>query len=215
MISYPETIKAGFAAEKRGDKRRAAELFESAGRLTDSLVEKAKAMQLAGINLRGYGAILDSNIRFTSAYQLACAAKQPSLADAIRRDWAMLRIDQDDFDGALMMLRAAKRGQEDRGEPTESACTESFIGRVYLGQGDRNRAMMTFANADHGLKTKLDWRLNNVIWWMKSCSPGGRLFLAPRAIWLAFRSGFPRRAAEALIILVGGNRLYEFLKKVA
>ena len=214
-MDYQERIDQALHAERCGFKGLAAEHFDAAAAATDDHVSKAEALQLAGVIWRSTGAHQESESRFAAAYRLASLAQQPCLADAILRDWAMLRADQGNLEEARYKLLAARSAQLQRGELLETACTEGFLGRVHWLQGQRAEALSLFASADRGLASKPDWRLNNAIWWMKACGPGGRLILAPQAIWLAFRSGVPRRAAEALIILVGGNRLYERLKKVA
>lgn len=210
---YQEYVAAGLYAEKCGHKEEAAEKFLNAAAVADDLTLKAEALRLAGVNFRSCGVLDRSDQLLETALDLSRGV--PKLYDAILRDLGMLRIAQGETDEALRLLYTSRNNQLARHDPQEAACTIGIIARAYWRQGKHSQARRAFARADQGLTEKLDWRLNNIIWWMKACGLGGRLFLAPRAIWLAFRSGFPRRAAEALIILVGGNRLYEFLRKVA
>jgi len=210
---YQEYVAAGLYAEKCGHKEEAAEKFLNAAAVADDLTLKAEALRLAGVNFRSCGVLDRSDQLLETALDLSRGV--PKLYDAILRDLGMLRIAQGETDEALRLLYTSRNNQLARHDPQEAACTIGIIARAYWRQGKHSQARRAFARANQGLTEKLDWRLNNVIWWMKACGPGGRLILAPQAIWLAFRSGFPRRAAEALIILVGGNRLYERLKKVA
>ena len=212
MLTYDELNASAFDAERHGYKRLAAQRFDAAAAATDDHVSKAEALQLAGVNWRSTGAHQESDSRFAAAYRLASLAQQPCLADAILRDWAMLRADQGNLEEARYKLLAARSAQLQRGELLETACTEGFLGRVHWLQGQRAEALSLFASADRGLASKPDWRLNNAIWWMKACDFWGRLVLAPRTITLAYQSGYRRRATEALALLVGGNRLYDRLR---
>ena len=52
------------------------------------------------------------------------------------------------------------------------------------------------------------YELNNLIWLMKVTHPLRRQLLLFRALWLAVRTRYRRRAVEALLIAVS-PRLYE------
>ena len=135
------------------------------------------------------------------------------LLSTVERDWAMLKLAQGDYNTAISLLNDALNTQETLRNPREAGCTRGFLARVLWQSGRNASARRLFARADRELKDKPDWRLNNAIWWMKASSSLRRLIIGPRAIWLAYSSGFRRRAAEAVIIMVGGNRLYERLKR--
>lgn len=62
-------------------------------------------------------------------------------------------------------------------------------------------ARYMFYVADDELRGKHDlYELNNLLWFMKVYYWYGRWYRLPRAIWLALRTGYHRRALEALLI---------------
>lgn len=225
MKTYDELMAEGLGLEQLGDRREAAIVFDQAADCAPDIYGLVSAKQRAGINYRcaGQSYFEVSLSRFSEAFTVATKPLQEHdkdsrmmlLLSTVERDWAMLKLAQGDYNTAISLLNDALNTQETLRNPREAGCTRGFLARVLWQSGRNASARRLFARADRELKDKPDWRLNNAIWWMKASSPLRRLIIGPRAIWLAYSSGFRRRAAEAVIIMVGGNRLYERLKRAA
>jgi tetratricopeptide (TPR) repeat protein len=225
MKTYDELMTKGLGLEQLGDRREAAIVFDQAADCAPDIYGLVSAKQRAGINYRCAGqSDFDVSLTcFSEAFDVATKYLQAHdkdnrmmlLLSTVERDWAMLYLAQGNCDTAGSLLNDALKTQVALRNPREAGCTRGFLARVLWQSGRSAIACQLFAQADRELKDKPDWRLNNAIWWMKASSPLRRLIIGPRAIRLAYRSGFRRRAAEAVIIMVGGNRLYERLKRAA
>ena len=98
-------------------------------------------------------------------------------------------------------------------EPVEAAASDGFYGRALFIRGDRRAAVRVLERANFCLVGKSDtYELNNLIW-LARASVVGRIAHARRARELARRTNQPIRWKEYLVILIGGDHLYRFVKK--
>lgn len=205
------SIERAQAFEQAHDNTVAAELFES---LAKELNRPDLANQ-AAINWRLAKNYERAHAAFNEAYRQSLLSGDTSLADRVRRDKAMLLLEQEAFDDAATMLEASRQSQQVAGEKLEAAVTLGFIARVTLRQGDVHLAQSELRQVDNELRGQHDvYELNNLIWLLKVERPPRRLALMIRTIRLAGKTGYRHRAVEAGLITIS-PRLYGWVRSRA
>ncbi len=133
----------------------------------------------------------------------------PALRARAQRDKAMLYVEEERYDEAEKLLSAARGEYDASYNWVEFWCTRGFEARVFYAQGKHALAREHLHSADHGLRGQHDlYELNNLVWLMKVVNPIHRQLLLCRALRLALRTGYHRRALEALLIAISPH-LYE------
>lgn len=118
------------------------------------------------------------------------------------RDKAMLLTELGRTYEARKLLADAMFRQNWSGSATEYAATSGYVGRTHLADGKVADASYWLADADAQLRGKNDlYELNNLIWLMKVAGVR-RVLMLPRAVKLAFRTGYRRRGLEAGLITI-------------
>lgn len=205
--------------EQEGDHEGAAEQFiKNALGLEDE--EAVPFWNQAAINFRlaGENSWGSSHEFFRLAFE---STDDQELLGRISRDWAMLFLDQATFcqkrilfeeaeayfNKAADLLRSAMAYQACSG--MEYAVTVGFMGRLELLRDEKSQARQHLRHAQDILHKKHDvYELNNLIWLLKSEKLLGRLRRLPRAVQLAAKTGYHRRATEACLITIS-PKLYE------
>lgn len=199
--------------EKRGENLAAAEAYERAVKqLPDGDDEALGYINQAAINYRLAGDGRLGARYWAKAHELfdrvIADTGNPALRARAQRDKAMLLMEQQCYTEALALLRLARQHYTRARDEVEDAATCGFIGRVeYL---DGQNGLLNLMLADKVLRRGDNrvYELNNLIWLMKVTHPLRRQLLLFRALWLAVRTGYRRRAVEALLIAIS-PRLYD------
>ena len=199
--------------EKRGENLAAAEAYERAVKqLPDGDDEALGYINQAAINYRLAGDGRLGARYWAKAHELfdrvIADTGNPALRARAQRDKAMLLMEQQCYTEALALLRLARQHYTRARDEVEDAATCGFIGRVeYL---DGQNGLLNLMLADKVLRRSDNrvYELNNLIWLMKVTHPLRRQLLLFRALWLAVRTGYRRRAVEALLIAIS-PRLYD------
>lgn len=200
--------------EKHGENLAAAKSYEKAAKALSYEGDEALGyLNQAAINYRLAGDGRFDDPYWVKAHELfdrvIAEAQEGELRNRARRDKAMLCLEEEHYDQARKLLRIADVELATDRNWVELHCTQGFQGRVYYEQGLRGLALFYLHVADHGLRGKHDlYELNNLIWRMKVVNPIYRQLLLCRALRLAVRTGYRRRAAEALLIAIS-PRLYD------
>lgn len=205
--------------EKRGQNKRAALIYQDAfidiSDESDQYIDqRIEAKKQAGINYRLSGDRKNAHCLLDQAYRLALIHGKIHIAYIIRRDKAMLLINEEAMDDAKSFLDASYESQIQYGESVEAAATAGFIARWYFLKGDVYTARTYGFVAHQGLQGQHPaYELDNLIWRMKMSGLRERFSIFLRVVWLVKKTGYKRRAVEAIILLIGGNRLYQFARK--
>ena len=213
---YQELMTSAAGHERLGRHRDAAqEALRALVRVEVGSIEWRLAMHLAAINFRLAREWDQSRTCFK---QLLASLPVGSLERRrVLRDYSMLLVDMGELETALVMIGPVCCVQSNDLNTTEYGASVSIRARIYALKGDVDRALEDFEEADRLIRTSDGpvnhvYRLNNMVWWMKYCSPIDRLRLALIGAFLALRTSYTRRLVEVLILAVGGNQLYERLR---
>ena len=199
--------------EKHGENLAAAKSYEKAAKALSYEGDEALGyLNQAAINYRLAGDGRFDDPYWAKAHELfdrvIADTGNPALRARAQRDKAMLLMEQQCYTEALALLRLARQHYTRARDEVEDAATCGFIGRVeYL---DGQNGLLNLMLADKVLRRGDNrvYELNNLIWLMKVTHPLRRQLLLFRALWLAVRTGYRRRAVEALLIAIS-PRLYD------
>ena len=199
--------------EKRGENLAAAKSYEQAAEALSYEDDEALGyLNQAAINYRLAGDGRLGARYWAKAHELfdrvIADTGNPALRARAQRDKAMLLMEQQCYTEALALLRLARQHYTRARDEVEDAATCGFIGRVeYL---DGQNGLLNLMLADKVLRRGDNrvYELNNLVWLMKVVNPIHRQQLLCRALRLAVRTGYRRRAAEALLIAIS-PRLYD------
>lgn len=200
--------------EKHGENLAAAKSYEKAAKALSYEGDEALGyLNQAAINYRLAGDGRFDDPYWVKAHELfdrvIAEAQEGELRNRARRDKAMLYVEEERYDEAEKLLSAARGEYDASYNWVEFWCTRGFEARVFYAQGKHALAREHLHSADHGLRGKHDlYELNNLVWLMKVVNPIHRQQLLCRALRLAVRTGYRRRAAEALLIAIS-PRLYD------
>ena len=200
--------------EKHGENLAAAKSYEKASKALSYEGDEALGyLNQAAINYRLAGDGRFDDPYWVKAHELfdrvIADTGDPALRARAQRDKAMLCAEEGHYGQAEKLVHASYDGWNDIGDLVERAVTYGFWGRVEYMNRRYDSARYMFYVADDELRGKHDlYELNNLVWFMKVYCWYGRWYRLPRAIWLALRTGYRRRAAEALLIAIS-PRLYE------
>ena len=200
--------------EKHGENLAAAMSYEKASKALSYEGDEALGyLNQAAINYRLAGDGRFDDPYWVKAHELfdrvIANAQASELRNRARRDKAMLYVEEERYDEAEKLLSVARGEYDASNNWVEFWCTWGFEARVFYAQGKHALAREHLHSADHGLRGQHDlYELNNLVWRMKVVNPIHRQLLLCRALRLAVRTGYRRRAAEALLIAIS-PRLYE------
>lgn len=200
--------------EKHGENLAAAKSYEKAAKTLSYEGDEALGyLNQAAINYRLAGDGRFDDPYWVKAHELfdrvIANAQASELRNRARRDKAMLYVEEERYDEAEKLLSAARGEYDASYNWVEFWCTRGFEARVFYAQGKHALAREHLHSADHGLRGQHDlYELNNLVWLMKVVNPIHRQQLLCRALRLAVRTGYRRRAAEALLIAIS-PRLYD------
>jgi len=184
--------------------------------------ERQQAWQMLGIAYR-------IAKRFTESYyafQRSARFTRSTVTKArIQRDKAMAMLDEATCrNGDKLRIQSAKRELRyshatllAAGEYIEAAATKGAMGRALLLEGQHEKARQMFTEADEVLAETGDsnynpvYELNNLVW-LARASFAARVPNAARARRLADALNQPIRWKEYLVILLGGDTLYRYMK---
>jgi len=219
MTNFERLIEQGHAAVAVGRFSIGIRDYDHAYRIAVGYKEQASALQNKGIALRLANDLLGSESALQGARAIAVATEDFELVGRIERDIGMTILDRatmtEDrgqfadaemwFDESWKKLKVIK--------PLEAAMTIGFIGRSFFCRGERSDAIALLVIAHKALTGKHDvYELNNLIW-LARASVFYRWRFAPRFLHLVSQTDHTRRNKEYLVLLVGGNRLYKFLRE--
>lgn len=221
------TLAEHYESKLRKPSRDAAgNLFACAAAKAPNPFQRAEAHHRAGINYQRAGQAIKAKHQFNTALAIAVEKRWETLADRIRRDMMMILLDEGDLDAAQGLINEAISGQTHRKERVEVAASISFRGRVLAAQGQLPEALKDYEQADRLLRNELakrtsfqetvfNYRLDNIVWWLKSLPVGPRRFkLAQEGIRLADEIGNNSRAAEcALLAMPLGPLVYRLFNR--
>ena len=200
--------------EKHGENLAAAKSYEKAAKALSYEGDEALGyLNQAAINYRLAGDGRFDDPYWAKAHELfvrvIADTGDPTLRARAQRDKAMLCAEEGHYRQAEKLVLASYDGWNDSGDLVERAVTYGFLGRVEYMNRRYDSARYMFYVADDELRGKHDlYELNNLLWFMKVYYWYGRWYRLPRAIWLALRTGYHRRALEALLIAISPH-LYE------
>jgi len=220
MYVYPfeNLMNEGYSYLGEGDFSKAIELFSDAFTITIGDENKANALHGKGIALRLNCQFDESKDAFRAAISLVSSK---SLIARIKRDFGMCYLDHgkmmvcdyearcDMYDLAEEAFISSRDSLKSCGEYTEATVSDTFLARLYFLVGRKNDAVQIFNRSNEILRNNnATYELNNLVW-LARASFVGRWRYAYRAIYLSVRIPAKRRWKEYMIILIGGNFLYE------
>jgi len=218
--NYAALIAEGNLALGKNLFKEALKIFIKASNMSEGNNKQAEAVQLIGIASRLNGDYRRSEEAFKRAL---VHTNDPMIKAKIQRDLGMTYLDKANSIKRNQPYRHAeietlyKKAEERfsnsiyamRCPHEELGMSRSFMARLHFSKNDKESARSDFERAHDEIKGKNDtYELNNLIWLARS-SIICRWIYAWRAIQLAVKTGASRRWKEYLIILVGGNLLYE------
>lgn len=208
---YGTFMNEGQRLMKDGSIQSAGWLFEDAVNYAGSADEKASALQMQGVTQRLLGE-LDASME---TFELAFATTYDTVLKArITRDLGMTYLDQGKLRLAGEASLVSYTTLTSYHELVEAAMSRGFQGRVALLSRSREMAIKLLREADKVLTSgnNRDYEVNNLIWLMRA-SHLVRFTGLPRALHLVKQTGQSRRRKELVVIVIGGDRLYRFLRK--
>lgn len=206
----------GFLDKREFDQ--AFEEYEAALDAAQTDHERMQAWQMIGIAHRLARQFDDAKHVFVRA---RLYADSPVDSARIQRDFGMVILDEATQDGGdSARIRVAEKEflvSRDAlillGDQVESAVSNGFYGRALFLRGAREEAAAALKAAHKVLTVSgnAQYELNNLIW-LARASFVARITYAGRALHLSRVLKQPFRWKEYLVVLIGGERLYRFVK---
>lgn len=219
--AYGYFINYGHDSISLGDYGEAIESFSNAFIIAMRDEDGAAALYGKGVALRLNGQLDKARITFESAVDLA--SDESSIA-IINRELGMCYLDSgvamtscdeaksEMYNQAEKLLVSSRDSLRCLGEYTEAAISDSFLAQLYYLTGRRADAVRVFCWANEVLRNKnAAYELNNLMW-LARISLHGRWQYAYRAMYLAVKVSATHHLKEYILILLGGNFLYEKLR---
>jgi len=213
VVNYDWYMKKGNADLNIGRFANAAIAFMSAAGTERNAYEKACAYQMMGVALRLNKDFPEAGIAF--GYAMKYVNGNDKLWLRIERDIGALLMEQGKLKEAAERLGKSYKGLLKLKSYTEAATSLGYLGRVEFLKGDKRKAYLLLAEADAILRSvgvNGTYELNNLIWLFKRVSLFERIALLPRILRLIRQTGQRRRMVEVVLLVVGGNWLYDYAK---
>lgn len=225
-MSYDALIKRAEGARRGGIHSESSRLYWLASVeafKTGSLGDASAARNQAAVSARLAGCPGLAEDYFVDAMEFADQLPESSgkwLAVAeVACDWAMLRLDQQDFAAAANMLDQAVVALRQVAESQDRlSIIKGFRGRMYFLRNlkaDRKiaRRLLQEAYAELEAGAHPEWTLDALVWLLRASNPVQRLFALPDALKLAREVGSRQRLHEVQIICLGGETAYRVVKR--
>lgn len=200
MKTYEESIAAGSALLNAGDPLGALQIFQKAAEQLGASNATSEVLQLIGVCWRMLGDYNQAAKMFGRAYKIA---DNDSDRGRIKRDWAMVPLEQDRFDEAYACLDESLALLVNY-DVVEYTVTVGFFGRIFARSGEREAAYIQHHMTDlmlrfHGAPPI--YELNNLVHWMEVAGLRQRIKLGRRA-WPIARQHANRRRLEQIALLI-------------
>lgn len=202
-----------------GRLKAAASTYEEAAMCTEVNDQKAQAYQMLGIVLRLQRKLDLSEDILLMALLLADSRQ---LRARIIPDFAMTLMerlrpgDRQLFDYIVELLRSVEEYFAQQTVVTHWIAV-AYTGRAEHFFGNRSEAYSLMEKADRGLRKLTprdpDIELNNLMWLLRTESMRKRFVRLPRALDLIHETSQRRRYMELVIVMIGGDRLYQFTRR--
>lgn len=197
--------------------------YQAAAIYAATPVDEQKVWHQMAIAHRLNGSLSEAADAFRQA---AIRSSDPVTLARVNRDDAMNTLDiatsnQNDMsliEEAEMQLLLSHETLYNAGEPIESMTSYGFYGRALLIKGLKKSAFEVIQRADNALSNtdisghNPQYELNNLIWLVRASKHRNRLSYAARVWRLSRQLGQSPRMKEYLVLLIGGDTLYRFVK---
>ena len=213
-MSFADDMTKGGQAREQGDFAEALARYNSAIECAPSVTDGYEASIQFAVTLRLAGALERSLGVFRSV--LESMGEEVSLVRArCHRDYGMALLERYlatrdlTFVSAHSELQASIDMYDTLGDAIEAAISRGFLGRYYLATGNRRQAVRLLRSTHHQIRYKNDSGERDNLVWVARASLLWRWCYAKRALKVTADT---RRRKEYVVLLVGGETLYNWLR---
>lgn len=212
-MAFADHMQKGGQARQQGDFDGVLVCYANAVGSAQSVIDRAEAHIQRAVTLRLLGRLDDAQEQFSQVVEALGDEPSPTLARCYR-DYGMLLLERCTkgcfmFVGAHDALTASVQMYQELGDTIEAQISQGFLGRYYLVMEDRRMAVKLLRGTHRAIRSQDDSGERDNLVWLASASLFWRWWYAPRALKITKGT---RRRKEYLILLVGGDMLYVWLK---
>lgn len=216
MTLHADIMQRAGDARSVGNYTAAVTLYETALRLAEGDVKRSETHCQIGVTRRLRGKFKEAEEDFEQALNALRGTNAKAAEARVLRDYGMLALDVAVLQGDIASFAVARerfqrsiRAFYSLGDYSQGAASRGFLGRAYLLEGDRVEAVNILSAADHVLRRadNISDERDNLVW-LARASLKHRWRYVRRAIRITRGS---RRLEEYLVLLVGGEWLYQRL----
>lgn len=212
-MTFADQMQKGGQLRQQGDFDGALACYDNAVRSAQHAIDHAEACIQRAVTLRLLGRLDDAQEQFGQVIEALGDESSPTLARCYR-DYGMLLLERCTkgcfmFVGAHDALAMSIQMYQELGDTVEAQISQGFLGRYYLVMEDRHRAVKLLRGAHRAIRGLDESGERDNLVWLASASVFWRWWYAPRALKITKGT---RRRKEYLVLLVGGDMLYVWLK---